>query len=79
MKKNRFIKDIFFDSSDHARFYKTADRGEGYYHICDRFISDRYYMEYMPEIYRHDVKNVLYIGSERLHINYCPICGKALD
>lgn len=79
MDKKRFDRDLYFESSQGAKFYKAKDSSEGYYHICDKCIDGRYIMDYMPEIYRHDVNNVLYIGSERLHIDFCPICGLKLD
>ncbi len=79
MDKKRFDKDLYFESSQGAKFYKATDSCEGYYHICDKFIEGRYKMQAMPEIFRHDISNVLYIGQERLHIDFCPICGMKLD
>ena len=79
MEKKRFDKDLYFEVSSGAKFYKAKDSEEGYYHICDKFIEGHYVMKYMPEIFRHDISNTLYIGQERLSIDFCPCCGLKLD
>lgn len=56
-----------------AAFYKNLDGMESYYHICDDIQP-----QYMPEIFKHDIKSELFIISEHINIKYCPLCGKKL-
>lgn len=73
MDNSRYYKNVSYTIKTGATFYKAKDSSEGYYHIC-KDINPRY----MPEIFRHDVKNVLYLNNERLAIKYCPLCAVKL-
>lgn len=71
-KKKIYIDQVKRNESG-AAFYKGKDSQEGFYHICDDI-----QVQYMPEIFNHDIKSVLYINNESLTIRYCPLCGKRL-
>ena len=75
INKYRYDKKTFFENEAGAKFYLNKDGAneESYFHICDHIQP-----QYMPEIYRHDVHNSLYLGDKYIRINYCPICGKKL-
>ncbi len=71
MKTNKAIN---YRNTHGAYFEKDAESNEGFYHFCDHIER-----KYMPEIWQHDIKSVLFIGTEKLTIKFCPICGKCLD
>ena len=74
MKERKTIKGINYRNSYGAYFEKDANSEEGYFHFCDQ-----YQREYVPIIWEHDVNSIMFVGNEKIHINYCPLCGKRLD
>lgn len=43
-----------------AKFYKGKDCEEGFYHVCDEYApGGTRLLEFMPEIYRHDIRDFI--------------------
>lgn len=67
-----------------AKFYKSKDSEEGFYHVCDEYApGGTRLLEFMPEIYKHDI-SISFCqtinGHSTMHpIKFCPICGKQLE
>lgn len=75
INKYRIDKSEKLIISSGAAFYLNRDHGcdKTYYHVCDNIR-----VECMPEIFRHDIHNTLYLDDKYIRINYCPLCGKKL-
>lgn len=74
MTKRESYKGMGYRNTHGAYFEKDVNTEEGYFHFCDQYRRDC-----VPVIWKHDISSVLIAGSERIHINYCPLCGKKLD